>query len=95
MKGLSHVFTWEVTRHLRNKQFLIGLLLTPLIFVAFSDSDLARVLRPAATVQYLVVDELVSSTCERSQRAALLTPHSMDPGAAGEGPQATSTGTSS
>lgn len=85
MKGLSHVFTWEVTRHLRNKQFLIGLLLTPLIFVAFGaiPTLLAYFDRPQQ-YEYLVVDELgvlddLRAKLEGSRVA--LTPHSMDPDA--------------
>lgn len=34
MKGIGRVIAWEVGRHLRNKQFLIGIFLMPVIFVA-------------------------------------------------------------
>lgn len=59
MNHFWHVFRWEVGRHLRNKQFLIGLLLTPLIFAAFGavPALLARFDRPQQS-EYLVVDEL-------------------------------------
>lgn len=53
------VFRWEVGRHLRNKQFLIGLLVTPLIFAAFGavPALLARFDKPQPYT-YLVVDEI-------------------------------------
>lgn len=35
MKGIGRVIAWEVGRHLRNKQFLIGIFLMPVIFAAF------------------------------------------------------------
>lgn len=53
------IVRWEVMRHLRNRQFIIGLLLTPLLFVvlvalpAFTER-----LEEPRPVTYAVVDEL-------------------------------------
>ncbi len=56
---LWNVVRWEVMRHLRNKQFIIGLLITPVLFAVFGalPSVIQRLDRPR-TAAYLVVDEL-------------------------------------
>lgn len=53
------VVRWEVMRYLRNKQFIIGLLLTPVLMVAFIalPAAIQRLDRPR-DVTYVVVDEL-------------------------------------
>lgn len=56
---LWHIVRWEVMRYLRNKQFLIGLLITPLIFAVFGalPTIIARFDQPRPAT-YLVIDEL-------------------------------------
>lgn len=59
MSGLSNVIRWEVMRNLRNKQFLIGMMITPLIFLIFSAAPqiLAQLDRPSIE-HYGVVDQI-------------------------------------
>lgn len=59
MKLVWEVIRWEVGRHLRNKQFLIGLFITPLMIVLFGGVPqlLQRLDRPDVQ-RYLVVDQL-------------------------------------
>lgn len=56
---LWQVIRWEVMRYLRNKQFIIGLLITPVIFAVFGalPTVIQRFDQPRAAT-YLVVDEL-------------------------------------
>lgn len=53
------IVRWEVMRHLRNKQFLLGLFLTPVIFALFAGVPmlLDRIDKPQART-YFVVDEI-------------------------------------
>jgi ABC-2 type transport system permease protein len=59
MSKIKKVIVWEMLRHLTNKQFIIGLLITPLIFVVFA--GLPRVLerfdRPSK-YSYYIIDEI-------------------------------------
>lgn len=59
MKSLWKIARWEIMRNLTNKQFIIGLLLTPLIMVLFAVVPyfLERWNQPSLTTYY-VVDEL-------------------------------------
>ncbi len=59
MKQTMKIMTWEVMRNLRNKQFLIGLAITPVIMVVFAALPmlLERLDSPVQDVYY-VVDEV-------------------------------------
>lgn len=59
MKNSWKVAQWEILRNLTNKQFIIGLLITPLIMALFIVVPvlLERWNQPATTTYY-VVDEL-------------------------------------
>ncbi|NLM25540.1 MAG: ABC transporter permease [Firmicutes bacterium] len=59
MKQTWKIAKWEITRNLTNKQFIIGLLLTPLIFIVFAGLPiiLEKVNQPSQ-VTYLVVDQI-------------------------------------
>ena len=77
MTGLGSVIGWEVWRHLRNKQFIIGVFLTPLIFVLFAAVPqlLSELDRPQVA-HYGVVDEIgafdaLSASLGRSEAVAL------------------------
>ncbi len=59
MKGLWKIANWEITRNLTNKQFIIGLLLTPVLIGVFSGIPilLERLNQPSLSTYY-VVDHL-------------------------------------
>ena len=59
MKGLWKIAKWEITRNLTNKQFIIGLLLTPVLIGLFSGVPilLDRLNQPSLSIYY-VVDHL-------------------------------------
>lgn len=59
MKHMWKIAKWEIMRNLTNKQFIIGLLLTPLIMALFAVVPvfLERWNRPS-TSTYYVIDEL-------------------------------------
>lgn len=59
MTMLWQIVRWEVMRYLRNKQFILGLLITPIIFALFGalPALIARFDQPRAAT-YLVIDEL-------------------------------------
>ena len=59
MKHMWKIAKWEIMRNLTNKQFIIGLLLTPLIMAPFAVVPvfLERWNRPS-TSTYYVIDEL-------------------------------------
>lgn len=53
------VVRWEVMRHVRNKQFIIGLLITPILFVVFAAlPTLVQRLDEPRSAAYAVVDRL-------------------------------------
>lgn len=56
---LWQIVRWEIMRHVRNKQFLIGLFLTPVIFALFAGLPMLmdRIDKPQERVYY-VVDEI-------------------------------------
>lgn len=56
---LWQIVRWEIMRHLRNKQFLLGLFITPVIFALFAGLPLLldRVDKPQERAYY-VVDEI-------------------------------------
>lgn len=59
MTMLGQIVRWEIMRHLRNKQFLIGLFITPVIFALFAGVPV--LLEQVDTTQrhtYYVVDEI-------------------------------------
>lgn len=58
MTMVWHIVRWEIMRHLRNKQFLIGLFLTPVIFVLFAGVPLLmeRIDKPRERTYYVVDD---------------------------------------
>ena len=59
MKDTWKIAKWEVMRNLTNKQFIIGLLLTPVIMVVFGGLPvLLQRWNEPAVVTYYVVDEL-------------------------------------
>lgn len=59
MNPIGRVIGWEVWRHLRNKQFLIGLFITPLIFVLIAGvPTLLELLEQPEEQVYGVVDTL-------------------------------------
>lgn len=59
MNSTWKILQWEVMRSLRSKQFIIGLLITPLIIVIFAGlpSFLEKIDRPDI-VRYYVIDEI-------------------------------------
>ena len=59
MKGLWKIAKWEITRNLTNKQFIIGLLLTPVLMGLFAGVPilLDRLNQPSLSTYY-VVDHL-------------------------------------
>jgi ABC-2 type transport system permease protein len=59
MKGLWKIANWEITRNLTNKQFIIGLLLTPVLMGLFAGVPilLDRLNQPSLSTYY-VVDHL-------------------------------------
>jgi len=53
------IIQWEVMRNLRNKQFIIGLLITPLIILLFAGvPTLLQILDKPVIHKYLVADEI-------------------------------------
>lgn len=56
MRDLWKIARWEVFRNVTNKQFLIGLLLTPILMAIFSGVPLVleRINKPALTTYYVV-----------------------------------------
>lgn len=82
MRLLVQVVRWEVGRHLRNKQFLAGLFITPLIFALFGavPSLLTRFDKPQE-FHYLVADQLGALPGLQEQLAGsgvTLEPHAHD-----------------
>lgn len=82
---LWHIVRWEVTRHLRNKQFLIGLFATPIIIALFAGVPflLERIDNPQQRTYY-VVDKLAALPLLQSfvpDSAVTLQQHSTDEGA--------------
>ena len=59
MKGMWKIARWELMRNLTNKQFIIGLFITPLIMALFAGVPLLldRLNHPALSTYY-VIDEL-------------------------------------
>lgn len=59
MKNTWKIARWEIMRNLTNKQFIIGLLITPILFAVFAGlpAIIERFNQPAQ-VTYLVVDEV-------------------------------------
>ncbi len=59
MKMIWKISVWEIMRNLRNKQFIIGLLLTPIIFLFFGGLPalIERIDRPQQEL-YLVLDRM-------------------------------------
>ncbi len=66
MRNTWKIARWEILRNLTNKQFLIGLLITPLIMGLFIvvPALLERLNQPAATTYYLVDDLGVKDTLQ-------------------------------
>jgi len=59
VNGVWHVVRWEVMRNLRNKQFLIGMLVTPLMIFIFSAVPrLLESVDAPSVEQYAVVDRI-------------------------------------
>ncbi|MDD4518319.1 MAG: ABC transporter permease [Limnochordia bacterium] len=59
MNGTRQIMMWEIMRNLRNKQFLLGLILTPLIIVVFAGIPLLiEKLEKPEIDTYVVFDEL-------------------------------------
>ncbi|MFW6030185.1 MAG: ABC transporter permease, partial [Halanaerobiales bacterium] len=59
MKMTYKIMVWEVMRNLKNKQFLIGLIITPLIFALFSGAPtLLERFDSESTAVFLITDQL-------------------------------------
>ena len=60
MKMIYKIMEWEIMRNLKNKTFLLGLIITPLIFALFAGAPtlLERLDSPSEAPRYLIVDQL-------------------------------------
>lgn len=63
MRNIWKIASWEIMRNLTNKQFIFGLLLTPLMMALFGGAPhvLERWNQPASTTYYLI-DEIGATT---------------------------------